>query len=121
EMEWQAQIPQIIRRGGKNTKEGVDFSMTQWYPKMAHYDELGWHLDEYIGREFIAPFGDFDVKIKIQKDYVIGASGVLQNPNDVKGYVSNSKIKSEKNKTVWHFTAKNIHDFAWAADKDFIV
>ncbi len=121
EMEWQAQVPQIIRRGGKNTREGVDFSMTQWYPKMAHFDEFGWHLDEYIGREFIAPFGNFDVKIKIQKDYVIGASGILKNPNEVKGYISDSKVKSEKNKTTWHFVAENIHDFAWAADKDFVV
>lgn len=121
EMEWQAQVPSIIRRGGKKTNEGVDFSMTQWYPKMAHYDEFGWHLDEYIGREFIAPFGNFDVKIKIQQDYVIGASGVLQNPNEVKGYVQNSKIKTDKNKTTFHFIAENIHDFAWAADKDFVV
>lgn len=121
EMTWEAQVPQIIRRGGKNNKEGIDFSMTQWYPKMAHYDEFGWHLDEYIGREFIAPFGNFDVKIKIQQDYVIGASGTLENQNEVKGYVENPKIKSEKNKVTWHFIAENIHDFAWAADKDFIV
>lgn len=119
EMEWEAQIPQIIRRGGKHTTEGVDFSMTQWYPKMAHYDEFGWHLDEYIGREFIAPFGNFDVKIKLQKDYVIGASGVLQNPNEVKGYVNGANPK--KDKATWHFKVENIHDFAWAADKDFVV
>lgn len=121
DMEWLAQIPQIIRRGGKNTTEGVDFSMTQWYPKMAHYDEFGWHLDEYIGREFIAPFGDFDVKIHIQKDYVIGSSGKLQNPTEVKGYVSGAKVKESKGKATWHFFAKQIHDFAWAADKDFVV
>lgn len=121
EMQWEAQIPETIRRGGKNSKEGVDFSMTQWYPKMAHFDEFGWHLDEYIGREFVAPFGNFDVKIKIQKDYIIGASGLLKNPNEVKGYVANAKIKSDKNKSTWHFTAENIHDFAWAADKDFTV
>ena len=87
EMEWKAQIPQIIRRGGKHTTEGIDFSMTQWYPKMAHYDRFGWHLDEYIGREFAAPFADFDVKINIHKDYIIGSSGKLQNPTEVKGYV----------------------------------
>src|SRR5690606_11970898 len=118
---WQAQVPQIIRRGGKNTLEGVDFSMTQWYPKIAQYDEYGWHLDEYIGREFYAPFGNFDVKISIQKDYVVGASGKLQNPNEVKGYVAGAKIKENKGKTTWHFVAENIHDFAWAADKEFVV
>lgn len=120
-LKWKAQIPPVIRRGGKNSKEGVDFSMTQWYPKMAHYDRYGWHLDEYIGREFVAPFGNFDVKINIQKDYVVGASGKLQNPNEVKGYVSNPNIKAKKGKATWHFKAENIHDFAWAADKSFVV
>lgn len=121
ELDWKAQVPEIIRRGGKNTKEGVDFSMTQWYPKMAHYDRFGWHLDEYIGREFVAPFGNFDVKINIQKDYIIGASGKLQNPNEVKGYVAGAKVKATKGKATWHFIAENIHDFAWAADKEFLV
>lgn len=121
EMEWKAQIPQIIRRGGKHTTEGIDFSMTQWYPKMAHYDHFGWHLDEYIGREFAAPFADFDVKINIHKDYIIGSSGKLQNPNEVKGYVKGAKQKVNKNKTTWHFKADQILDFAWGADKDYVV
>lgn len=121
EMEWEAQVPELTRRGGKQSKEGVDFSMTQWYPKMAHFDEFGWHLDEYVGREFIAPFGNFDVTIHIQKDYVIGASGVLQNSNAVKGYHPNVKIPKQITKASWHFKAENIHDFAWAADPEFIV
>src|SRR5690554_137857 len=121
EMEWRSQIPQIIRRGGKHTTEGIDFSMTQWYPKMAHYDRFGWHLDEYIGREFAAPFADFDVKINIHKDYIIGSSGKLQNPNEVKGYVKGVKQKVNKNKTTWHFKANQILDFAWGADKDYVV
>lgn len=121
QIEWQAQVPEMIRRGGKNSPEGVDFSMTQWYPKMAHYDEYGWHLDEYVGREFVAPFGNFDVQIQIQKDYVIGASGKLQNPTEVKGYDKNAKIIAKNGKANWHFVAKNIHDFAWAADREYIV
>lgn len=121
ELDWQAQIPSIIRRGGKKSAEGVDFSMTQWYPKMAHYDKEGWHLDEYIGREFVAPFGNYDVKINIQKDYIIGASGKLQNSNEVKGYEKNAQPKVKKDKTTWHFKAENILDFAWAADPDFEV
>ncbi len=121
ELKWMAQVPQIIRRGGKNSPEGVDFSMTQWYPKMAQYDQYGWHLDEYIGREFVAPFGNFDVKISIQKDYIIGASGKLQNQSEVKGYEATPKIKEQNGKATWHFKAENIHDFAWAADKEFIV
>lgn len=86
EMTWDAQVPEQIRRTGRNSKEGVALSMAQWYPKMAHFDDYGWHLDEYVAREFIAPFGNFDVTIHINKDYVVGASGKLQNPLAVKGY-----------------------------------
>ena len=121
EVVWEAQIPEQIRRSGRNSKEGVALSMTQWYPKMAHFDEFGWHLDEYVGREFVAPFGDFDVTIHINKDYVIGSSGKLQNPNQVKGYTQNPKIKTKNKKATWHYKAQNIHDFAWAADPKFVV
>lgn len=121
ELKWTAQVPEQIRRSGRNSKEGVALSMTQWYPKMAHFDEFGWHLDEYIAREFIAPFGDFDVTINIHKDYIIGASGVLQNPQSVKGYQKKSKITAINDKVAWHYKAKNIHDFAWAADPKFVV
>lgn len=118
---WTAQVPEQIRRSGRNSKEDVAFSMAQWYPKMAHYDEFGWHLDEYVAREFVAPFGNFDVSIRINKNYVVGASGVLQNPSEVKGYQHNAKVKTEANKATWRFIAKDIHDFAWAADPKFIV
>jgi len=121
EMNWEAQVPEQIRRSGRNSKEGVALSMAQWYPKMAHFDEFGWHLDEYIGREFIAPFGDFDITININKNYILGASGVLQNPTEVKGYVGKPRIKAKDNKVQWHYVAKNIHDFVWAADPKFVV
>ncbi len=121
DLAWEAQVPEQIRRSGRNSSEGVAFSMTQWYPKMAHFDEFGWHLDEYVGREFVAPFGNFDVTIRMQKDYIIGASGVLQNPKAVKGYNKTARIQVTENKATWHFKAENIHDFAWAADKKFIV
>lgn len=121
DMTWEAQIPEQIRRSGRNSKEGVEFSMTQWYPKMAQFDEFGWHLDEYVAREFIAPFGDFDITINIGKDYVIGGSGVLQNPTQVKGYVKKARPVVKNDRSSWHFKAENIHDFAWAADKKFIV
>lgn len=118
-LDWQTQIPKIIRRGGRDTNEGIDFSMTQWYPKVAQYDNEGWHLDEYIGREFYAPFANFDVKITMPSNYIIGASGVLQNEENMPGY-SQNKIK-RKGTTTWHFVAKNIHDFAWGADTNYVV
>jgi hypothetical protein len=85
-MDWDAVIPQQIRRSGRNNREGVDMTMTQWYPKIAEYDYDGWATFDYMGREFHAPFSDFDVTIKINKDYVVGAGGILENPTEVKGY-----------------------------------
>ncbi|MCY0975935.1 M1 family metallopeptidase [Chryseobacterium wangxinyae] len=120
-MEWDAVIPQQIRRSGRNNREGVDMTMTQWYPKIAEYDYDGWATFDYVGREFHAPFADFDVTIKINKDYVVGAGGTLLNPSEVRGYDTSAKIKADKNKAIWKWTAKNMLDFAWAADKDYSV
>ncbi len=121
ELDWEAQIPEQIRRSGRNSKENIALSMAQWYPKMAHFDEFGWHLDEYVAREFVAPFGNFDVKINIDEAYVLGGSGVLQNPHSVKGYQKNPDIKAQNGKVKWHFKAENIHDFVWAADPKYQV
>ncbi|TDQ75918.1 M1 family metallopeptidase [Sphingobacterium yanglingense] len=121
DLTWTAQVPEQIRRTGRNSKEDVALSMAQWYPKMAHFDEFGWHLDEYVAREFVAPFGNFDVSIHINKNYIVGASGVLQNANEVKGYQRKAKVKTQGNKATWHYKAENIHDFVWAADPKFVV
>ena len=121
-MEWDANIPMQIRRSGRNNREGVDMTMTQWYPKIAEYDYDGWATFDYIGREFHAPFSDFDVSIKIDKEYVIGAGGILENDNEVKGYSEFANIKTDQNnKATWKWTAKNMLDFAWAADRDYSV
>lgn len=121
-MEWDAVIPMQIRRAGRNNREGVDMTMTQWYPKIAEYDYDGWATFDYIGREFHAPYSDFDVTIKIDQNYVIGAGGTLENPSEVKGYNGDSAVKTDENgKATWRWTAKNMLDFAWAADRDYIV
>ena len=121
-MDWDSVIPKQIRRSGRNNREGIDMTMTQWYPKIAEYDYDGWATFDYVGREFHAPFADFDVTIKIDKDYVVGAGGILENPSEVKGYTENPDIKTDKdNKATWKFSAKNMLDFAWAADRDYSV
>jgi len=63
DMDFDGQVPVQIRRSGRNNKEGVALSMTQWYPKLAEYDDEGWHADPYIAREFYGVWGNFDVKI----------------------------------------------------------
>lgn len=121
EMEWDAVIPMQIRRAGRINREGIDMTMTQWYPKIAEYDYDGWATFDYIGREFHAPFSDYDVTIKIDPHYVIGAGGVLQNPNSVPGYNKVPLDFNVNSKAVWKWSAKNILDFAWAADRDYTV
>ncbi len=122
DMVWDAQIPAQVRRSGRNNKEGIDYSMTQWYPKMCEYDFMGWHANPYVGREFYGIWGDFDVKINIDKKYIIGGTGNLQNPNEI-GYgyeAKGAKVnRPDGEKLEWHFVAKNVHDFAWAADPDY--
>ena len=122
EMEFSSQIPLQIRRTGKMNKEGIDYSMTQWYPKMAEYDKEGWHANPYVGREFHGVWGDFDVTIHMDKSFVIGGTGVLQNPDEIgHGYVpEGTDLKRPDGEVLhWHFKAENVHDFAWAADPDY--
>jgi hypothetical protein len=119
-MRFEGQVPNQIRRSGRNSEEGVALSMTQWYPKLAEYDHEGWHTNPYIGREFHGVWGDFDVKLTLDKRYVVGGTGYLQNPAEV-GHGYAEKKKKTKGKTLtWHFVAPNVHDFAWAADPDYI-
>jgi hypothetical protein len=122
QMKWKAKIPDVIRRGGKNNTENVALTMTQWYPKVCAYDYDGWHTNEYLGKEFFAPFGNFFVEILIDKNYSIGAGGVLINAEEIgHGYSSTQTQKPNNGKLKWKFEAKNIHDFAWAADPNFVV
>jgi hypothetical protein len=96
--------------------------MAQWYPKMAEYDFEGWHTPPYIAREFQGVWGDFDVKISIDKAYVLGGTGYLQNPQEIgHGYEDMSKPLRIPNtaKLTWHFKAPNVHDFMWAADPNY--
>nr|WP_282135065.1 M1 family metallopeptidase [Seonamhaeicola maritimus] len=121
DMIFDAQVPVQIRRSGRNNKEGVALSMAQWYPKLAEYDFEGWHADPYIGREFHGVWGNFDVKLTIDKNYVVGGTGYLQNPNEIgHGYETGTINRSNSNKLTWHFVAPNVHDFTWAADPDYI-
>ncbi|MGB5818787.1 MAG: M1 family metallopeptidase [Saonia sp.] len=123
DMIFEGQVPVQIRRSGRNNAEGVALSMSQWYPKMVEYDFEGWHAYPYIAREFHGVWGDFDVKLTLDKDYVVGGSGYLQNPQEIgHGYEApGSKVKKQKGKTLtWHFKAPMVHDFMWAADPEYL-
>jgi len=122
-MVFKGQVPKQIRRSGRNNKEGVALSMSQWYPKLVEYDFEGWHPNPYIGREFHGVWGNFDVKLTIDKKYTVGGSGYLQNPQEIgHGYENpENPLKKQRGKTLtWHFKAPKVHDFVWAADPEYV-
>jgi Peptidase family M1 domain len=123
EMEFEAQVPLQIRRSGRdNLQTGVRYSMSQWYPKICEYDYEGWHPTPYVAREFYGVWGDYDVKIAIDRSYILGGTGYLQNPLQIGyGYENpgTKVIRSAGEKLNWHFLAPNVHDFMWAADPEY--
>lgn len=126
DMVFKSQVPMQIRRSGRDNAEGIDYTMTQWYPKMAEYDESGWHPDPYVAREFYGVYGTYKVNITLDEDYKVGGTGTLKNfdehwievkdENKIKEY----ELKETEGKLrTWQFVAKDVHDFAWAADTDY--
>jgi hypothetical protein len=123
-LQFEAQVPVQIRRSGRDNAQGIRYSMSQWYPKMVEYDYQGWNANAYIAREFHGVWGNYDVKITVDKNYTLGASGYLQNKNEIgHGYQDEGiEVKTaKKTKTLtWHFVAPMVHDFAWGADDNFL-
>ncbi len=127
ELAFEGQVPLQVRRCGRDNKEGIDYSMSQWYPKLCEFDAWGWHTDTYIGREFYGVWSDFEVNITLPSEYVLGATGILQNGDEI-GYGYEKipgKVKSLKKNgkpypfNTWKWKAENVHDFMWAADPDY--
>ncbi len=122
EVAFKAQVPIQIRRSGRDNAEGIRYSMSQWYPKVVEYDYQGWNANPYIAREFYGVWGDYDVKISIDKNYVVAATGLLQNPNQIGyGYAAAGTkiIDNNSSENTWYFKGENIHDFVWAADPQY--
>jgi len=121
-------LPGDISRMGH---DGQSYQISQWYPKPAVYDQTGWHEMPYLNQgEFYSEFGWFDVSIIIPKQYVVGATGNLQNIEELAWLDSISK-KNVKGKDIINpskteyktirYTENNIHDFAWFANKEYFV
>ncbi len=122
DVDFTAQVPLQVRRSGRDNKEGVRYSMSQWYPKMVEYDCQGWNANPYIAREFYGVWGDYNVNITIDKDYMVAAGGDLQNANEVGfGYeAAGTTVKPATGAVkTWKWQAYNVHDFVWAADPGY--
>lgn len=123
DMQFEAQVPFQIRRSGRdNPATGVRYSMAQWYPKLCEYDYEGWHPTPYVAREFYGVWGDYEVNITIDKNYLIAGTGYLQNADQI-GYgyeTPGVKVASPAGgKLTWRFVAPNVHDFMWSSDPHY--
>ena len=123
-LNFEAQVPLVIERAGRDNPEtGVRYSMSQWYPKICEYDKEGWHPTPYVLREFYGVWGNFDVRITIDKHYILGGTGYLQEGNKM-GYgyedPGNRVSQPAGDELTWHFIADSVHDFMWAADTGYV-
>ncbi|MFD2203737.1 M1 family metallopeptidase [Shivajiella indica] len=122
------------------------YTMAEWFPRMAVYSDFeGWQHKQFVGRgEFALTFGDYKVKITVPADHMVGATGVLQNPNEVlsstelqrweqakktydKPVIIRTQVEAERlekqkarDKKTWVFHAENVRDFAWTSSRKFI-
>jgi len=140
---WQFELPPIGDRMGRELVDGDwIYEVAQWYPRLAVYDDVrGWNTEPYLGSgEFYLEYGSFDVRITVPAGMVVGASGILRNPEVVltaaertqlaRAWQSDSTVlirdqgdkrpAGGKGMLTWHFTADSVRDFAWAAATHFI-
>ena len=134
DLDWTHHVGEMVERAGYYAGQ---YNMAQWYPKMAVYDEKGWHADVFHAEgEFYGEFGDFNVKFDLPKSFIIAASGIITDGDpgweDVMVDTSidyhvwldihNSNLIEidEHERRIVTFLAENVHDFAWVASRDFL-
>ncbi len=106
ELDFSAQLPRVFARTG--FWDNDFFMVGQWFPKIAVYDDLGWHSWPFhANAEFFADFGAYDVDITLPKNFVVGATGVLARSQD------QGELKTES------YHAQDVIDFAWTASPHY--
>jgi aminopeptidase N len=123
----------------KSPEGHMHYNGCQWYPKICVYDrKSGWNTDQHLNREFYGDFGSFDVELTFASNYVVEATGILQNekevlPDDLKAKLQIRNFKDKKpgekasvitpynpnERKTWKYHADNVHDFAWTADPTY--
>jgi hypothetical protein len=146
EIAWRTKLPGGPGQGHRMTQRWEDrlFQPTQWYPRVAVYDDLrGWDTNPYLGpAEFYNNFGRFDVRIDVPGGWIVSGTGVLQNPQDVLTATARERLShvlesdgvitivgddevgpgratAAGDRLVWHFVADQVNDFAWATARKY--
>jgi len=147
EVEWSFKVPNVVSGRGIRMGSWGDslFQVAQWYPRVAVYDDLrGWDTEPYLGpSEFYNNFGRFDVTIDLPAGWLVGATGVLQNPEQVLTATARERLAhvldsdsirvivgadergpgratAAGDRLQWRFVAENVNDFAWAASSQYV-
>ena len=151
DIKWWYNINDRMEIGGRSgyeyfkEEDNYLYTIAQFFPRMAVYSDVtGWQNKQFLGRgEFTLPFGDYDVRLTVPSDMVVGATGEIQNVGEVltseqqlrleKARTSDKPViivsqdeatKNEKSRSTdtktWHFKAQNVRDYGWCASRKFI-
>lgn len=151
DVKWWYNVNDYLKYRGRSGYEPFDdgnniYIIAQWFPRMAVYnDREGWQTSQFWGAgEFALVFGDYDVKLTVPADHIVGATGTLQNVSSVLSSTQKKRFQkakstfdkpvvlvtqqeaeeAEKNRSTktktWHFKAKNVRDFAFSSSRKFI-
>tara|TARA_B110000114_G_C15093067_1_gene399707 strand:- start:2412 stop:4181 length:1770 start_codon:yes stop_codon:yes gene_type:complete len=150
-IKWWYNINDRMEIGGRSgyeyfkEEDNYLYTIAQFFPRMAVYSDVtGWQNKQFLGNgEFTLPFGDYDVKLTVPSDMVVGATGEIQNTDEVLSTTQQARLElaktsdtpiiivtqaeAEKNEVsrakdtkTWHFKAKNVRDYGWCASRKFI-
>ena len=149
---WSFQINDMKRLGERTGYEffpadgNCTYTIAQWFPRLAAYtDYAGWMHKQFLGTgEFTLEFGNYTVRLTTPDDHIVGATGVLQNPDNVLTHAQRERLKQAQGETkkpvfivtpdearaaektpstgkkTWIFQAENVRDFAFASSRKFI-
>lgn len=102
-------------------------------------DRRGWHPLSYLSLGmFFSKYGSFDVSITLPSNYIVGATGELQNPGERARLAELATATAAKKKAgdfghdlkfpasaptnkILRYVQDRVHDFTWFADKHFNV
>ena len=152
QVDWHYKINDRMSLGGRSGYEyfpkddNYSYTIAQFYPRIAVYDDVeGWQNKQFLGRgEFALSFGNFEVALTVPEDFIVGATGTLQNPKDVltakeqlrfekakqsfedpviivtQEEVIQKEAHKRRGKATWTFKADSVRDFAFAASRKYI-
>lgn len=147
EIDWHFRVPRDETGAAIRMGRWADtvYQVAQWYPRIAMYDDLrGWDSASYRGEdEFHNPFARFEVSLDLPAGWLVGATGVLKNPETVltptarerlsRLQESDARIRivgpeergpgratAAGNRLVWRFVADTASDFAWGASDRYV-